>query len=137
MHRQLMNLVGTLNSIYRDNKTLWENDFSHEGFQWLDFEDRMNSVISFARYDSNRAEHLVCILNFTPQTLYNYKTGLPSQQKYEVLFSSDDPSFGGSGVSENRIYESINQPFAQASCHTYLTLPPLGGMLLKPIHSHD
>jgi 1,4-alpha-glucan branching enzyme len=137
MHHQLMDLVGTLNSIYRNNKPLWENDFSHEGFQWLDFEDRMNSVISFARYAYNSADHLVCILNFTPQTLYNYKVGLPFEQKYELLFSSDDISFGGSGVSESRIYEPINEPFAQAPCHTYLTLPPLGGMLLKPVQSYN
>ncbi len=137
MHQQLMNLVATLNSIYHNNKPLWANDFSHEGFQWLDFEDRMNSVISFARHDDDSADHLVCILNFTPQTLYNYKVGLPSQLQYELLFSSDDISFGGSGACENRIYEPINEPFAQASCHTYLTLPPLGGMMLKPVHSHN
>ena len=137
MHHQLMRLVATLNSLYRDHKALWEKDFNYEGFEWLDFEDRANSVISFARYGDNRDDHVVCILNFTPQTLYNYKTGLPFQQKYELLFSSDDVSFGGSGVSENRIYEPINERFAQASCHTYVTLPPLGGLLLKPIHSHN
>lgn len=137
MHSQLMNFIGALNSVYKNNKALWENDFSNEGFRWLDFEDRMNSVISFARQALHSDDHLVCILNFTPQTLYNYQVGLPSLHKYEQILSSDDLAFGGSGASEKRIYESMDEPFAHAPCHTRLTLPPLGGLILKPLHFNN
>ena len=48
--------------MYRNQPALWEVDFSGEGFQWLDLEDRNNSIISFARYGKDHDNHLVGFL---------------------------------------------------------------------------
>lgn len=135
LHSQLVHFVKTINHVYRDNRALWENDFNNEGFRWLDFEDRDNCVISFARFAFDTDDHLVCVLNFTPQTLYNYRVGLVAQRDYEVILSSDSADFGGSNSQQQKIYAAIDEPLAQAPCHTLVTLPPLGGLLLKPVQT--
>ena len=135
LHSQLIKFVKTINHVYKNNKALWENDFSNEGFRWLDFEDRDNSVISFARFALDPNDHLVCLLNFTPQTLYDYRVGLVARHDYELVLSSDFAEFGGSSRSEQQVYTAIDEPFAQAPCHTLVTLPPLGGLLLKPVNT--
>ncbi len=132
MHSQLMSYVKSLNEVYRDNPSLWERDCHGDGFQWLDFEDRMNSVISFARYADKPDDHLVCILNFTPQTLYNYRIGIPTYKHYYQLLSSDEQVFGGSGASDEKNYNPMGEPHGHAPCHISITVPPLGGVLLKP-----
>ena len=132
LHAQLLHCIGELNRFYLDSPPLWENDFDHLGFQWLDFEDRENSIISFARFGKNQDDHILCVLNFTPQTLYEYKVGLVSDCSYEVVFCSDDRQYGGSGVTESGIYANIAEPFAQAAHHTLLTVPPLAGLILRP-----
>ena len=132
LHGKLVNFVADLNWFYRKNPALWEQDFSYEGFQWLDLEDRSNSVISFVRYAKNREDHLVCILNFTPQTHYTYKIGLPTGSRYREIFCSDDALYGGSDSSDKTTSISLPEPHAQASYHTILTLPPLAGVILKP-----
>ncbi len=132
LHGAMLNFFERLNTLYKDNASLWEQDFCQEGFQWMDLEDRANSIISYARFAKNREDHLVCLLNFTPQTFYDYKMGLPTGSNYEQIFCSDQSRFGGSNMARKTIYKAIAEPFAQAQFHTHVTVPPLAGIILKP-----
>ncbi|WP_136806283.1 1,4-alpha-glucan branching protein GlgB [Desulfosediminicola flagellatus] len=131
-NQKMLTFVSDLNTLYKSNASLWELDFSNEGFQWLDYEDRNNSIISFVRYAKHKNDHVVCILNFTPQTYYDYKVGLPTGQTYTELFCSDNEIYGGSNASDKRTFRPIAEPYAQANFHSTLTIPPLAGVILKP-----
>ena len=48
-HRKLQSLVRELNRLYRANPALYEVDFHHSGFEWVDFHDGQNSIIAFLR----------------------------------------------------------------------------------------
>ena len=133
LHGQLQHCIAKLNQIYTSSSALWERDFHHEGFRWLDFEDRMNSILSFVRFGSNPQNHMVCLFNFTPQTLYNYKTGIPYDCDYQEVFCSDDEQFGGSGSSQKTTYPCKNQSLGHHSKHIELTVPPLAGLIIKPL----
>jgi 1,4-alpha-glucan branching enzyme len=133
LHQKTQQYVQALNKMYIDNPALWQVDFSHEGFKWLDFNDIDNSVIGFARIGYESDSHLVCVFNFTPQVIYNYKMGVLAGESYKEIFNSDHNQFGGSGISNPESLPTINEPFGQAPCHVKLCLPPLGGILLKPI----
>ncbi|WP_419175218.1 1,4-alpha-glucan branching protein GlgB [Desulfosediminicola sp.] len=133
-HAKMLDFVSDLNTIYRNNPSLWQQDFQHEGFKWIDFEDRNNSVISFTRYAKENNDHLVCILNFTPQTYYEYQVGLPSGQKYRFLFCSDDTAYGGSGsYTKEMEIQPEPGPHGSAPFKTAITLPPLAGIILQPV----
>jgi 1,4-alpha-glucan branching enzyme len=133
LHTQLLFFVEQLNLFYKKNPSLWQLDCSYEGFQWLDLEDRQNSIVSFVRYGKDRADHLVCLFNFTPQTLSSYPLGLPTAASYAQVFCSDDQAYGGSQAVEPVCYQAVAEPFAQAPCHAIITVPPLAGLILKPV----
>ena len=132
MHGEMLKFFKQLNAMYRENPALYELDFHHEGFQWMDLEDRENSIISYARFAANRTDHLVCLLNFTPQTFYDYKIGLPTGANYEQIFCSDFSRFGGCNSSDKVIYKAVDEPYAQAQFNTRVSVPPLAGIVLKP-----
>ncbi len=132
LHNDMLQFVGKLNEFYKENASLWELDCNQIGFQWMDLEDRENSIISYARYAKDRKDHLVCLLNFTPQTFFHYKMGLPTGSDYEQVFCSDQNRFAGSNSSNKIIYKSIHEHYAQAEYHTHVTVPPLAGIVLKP-----
>ena len=133
LHAQLQKFVAQLNHLYRNHRPFYEQDFHWEGFRWLDFEDRNNSIISFARYARDGSNHLVIILNFTPQTITDYSIGLPSDSTYSVLFSSDKKEFGGADLYNRHAIEPVNTPHAQAPFSARITIPPLAGVILQPI----
>ena len=132
-HRGVHHCVRSLNHLYRAIPALWEEDFSYQGFQWMDFKDVDHSIISFARFGENRHDCVVCLLNFTPQTHHHYKLGVPRPGRYREIFNSDAREFGGSGVGNPDPKESINEPFGEAPCHVLVSVPPLGGIILQPI----
>ncbi len=131
-HTQLMQFVSDLNHFYRNESSLYQMDFNGEGFKWLDFEDREHSIISFARYNTDKSRHTICIFNFTPETFYDYKIGLCSPTEYIKVLCSDDIQYGGSGAVTEKKYTPYDIPYAQAPCHTTITVPPLAGILLQP-----
>ncbi len=135
LHFQMLAFVGELNRFYKENPSLWQLDFRPEGFQWLDLEDRQNSIISYIRYGKDRSDHLVCLFNYTPQTHYDYKLGLPTGSEYEEVFCSDNSRYGGSNASDNSRYQPIAERYAQAPFHTRITVPPLAGVILRPVPS--
>ena len=132
LHKEMLTFFEQLNGLYTSNASLWEQDFSQDGFQWMDLEDRENSIISYARFAKDRKDHLVCLLNFTPQTFFDYKMGLPTGCNYEQIFCSDQSRFGGSNKANKTIYKTIAEPYAQADFHAKVTVPPLAGIILKP-----
>jgi len=117
LHKGLQKMVRELNHLYLVHSALWENDFHHTGFEWVDFRDEHNSVISFLRKSEN--ETLFCVLNMTPTTHENYTIHLRGGHKLEELFCSDDTSFGGSGKVKHPVKvfeERIELQLAPLSC---------------------
>ncbi len=132
LHSKLMNYLAELNHMYKDTPALWQRDFDNQGFQWLDFGDSRNSIISFARFGTHHDDHVVCLLNFTPQTLYDYKLMLPTKSDYTKVFCSDDDRYGGSNSGATERYPLFSDTFSQDSFHTRVTVPPLAGLILRP-----
>ncbi len=132
-HQQVQEFVKSLNNFYKENNSLWEEDHNYTGFQWLDFKDVNNSIIAFARKGSNPADHLICLLNFTPEVHHGYKLGVLEDVEYQQVLSSDDEKFGGSNIQNPDIKQPIHEPFGEAPMHIRVSVPPLGGLIFKPI----
>jgi 1,4-alpha-glucan branching enzyme len=133
MHFNLQNYVRELNLLYHETNALWEVDFGSEGFRWMDFNDVDNSIISFARFGKDPADHVVCLLNFTPNVIHDYKIGVPEKVNYREVFSTDRKDLGGSNIINPEEKFVFDEPFGQAPFHVLASIPPLGGILLKPV----
>lgn len=103
-HKNIQNYFAALNQFYKTTPALYEKGFSSDGFEWISYDDTENSVISFIRKGNNLKNDVLVVCNFTPNTLYNYKVGVPRKGKLKELFNSDEKKFGGSGlVNSNQI----------------------------------
>lgn len=94
-HKGIQNIVKEMNHFYKEHPAFWEKDFHYETFQWLDFSDIQNSVISYFR--KGEYEKLLCVHNFTPMYHSNYVLHFGSFQHAEEIFNSDAEKYGGSG----------------------------------------
>ncbi|MBU0674571.1 MAG: 1,4-alpha-glucan branching protein GlgB [Proteobacteria bacterium] len=133
LHLQMQYFVTRLNKIYRNSPALWETDFSNDGFRWMDFKDVDNSIVAFARFGKDRGEHVVCLLNFTPNVFHDYRLGVPDKVNYREVFSTDVKDFGGSGINNLEEKVVFDEPFGEAQYHVKVSVPPLGGIILKPV----
>ncbi len=97
-HAGLQRCIKELNHFYREQRALWEHDFDSRGFEWVDFSDRNNSVISYLRKGSQ--SYLVCIHNFTPAYYPEYYICLSHIASAREVFNTDRSQYGGSGKAD-------------------------------------
>lgn len=129
-HGQVRNCVGRLNQIYCEEIALHEEEYSWEGFQWVDLHDYERSILAYLRRAPSNGETILVILNFTPVVRYGYRLGVPEPGEYKEIFNSDSAEFGGSNVL-NLSCHSTDVAWHGHMQSVELTLPPLGAIFLK------
>jgi 1,4-alpha-glucan branching enzyme len=129
-HAGIRRWLRDLNALYRAEPALW-NDFSQDGFEWIDANDTDNSVITFLRRDKLGDRLVLAAFNFTPVPRHNYQVGVPRAGFWQEVLNSDAAHYGGSG--QGNLGGAHSAPTGtHGRWHTLsLTLPPLGVTLLR------
>ncbi len=122
-------LLGDLNRLQAAHPALSEWDCDPRGFEWLSGEDRDQSVISFLR--KSAGETLAVVLNFTPVPRHDYRVPSPPGGPWTELFNSNSERYGGSGLLNREHIETEQVPLGGRDHSFVITLPPLGGVILK------
>jgi 1,4-alpha-glucan branching enzyme len=130
-HRNLQHYVKDLNRLYVSEPALHEMDFSWEGFQWIDFHDIDQNIVSFIRRARDPNDFVIVVSNFTPVVRQGYHVGVPAPGVYRELLNSDSGLYSGSNTIN--LDPVTSEPGAcQGQPHSIvLTLPPLGVIFLK------
>lgn len=131
-HRMLQKMVRDLNKLYSSEKALYHVDFDWNGFRWINASDYEKSMLSYIRYSEEPGDYLVVVINFTPVVHNNYIIGVPEKCRFKVIFNSDSEYYGGSNVGMTEI-ESRDGEWHGLPAHMELTIPPLAGMIIKPV----
>ncbi|REA63783.1 1,4-alpha-glucan branching enzyme [Dyadobacter luteus] len=130
-HKGIKECVKALNQLYRTEPAMFEHSFSQEGFEWIDTQDRENSVLVYARKSSNPDLDLVVILNLTPVTRPGYKVGVLSEGNWQEIFNSDAEQFHGSGVINSGLLKASPDQWHGRANSVVIDLPPMGAVVLK------
>jgi 1,4-alpha-glucan branching enzyme len=129
-HSGVQSLVRDANRLYRSVPALYELDFSHEGFDWVDCNNGDQSVLIFRRM-ARDGSYVVVLLNFTPVPRVAYRVGVPHKGGFREIFNSDSHYYGGSNMGNGYgLYTSDVQCNGQGQS-IEVTLPPLAGIVLE------
>ncbi len=131
-HRQMQEYVKALNHLYAAQPALYEVDFSWEGFQWIDFHDVDNSIVTFLRRAKNPGDFVLVVSNFTPVPREGYRIGVPREGFYRELLNSDSAYYGGSNMGNGWGVPSEPEPWQGQPHSIVVTVPPLAVVYLKP-----
>jgi 1,4-alpha-glucan branching enzyme len=130
-HEGIKKLITDLNALYKTNPALHEKQFSPEGFEWINYSDHQNAVMSYIRKGNNPKEDLIVVCNFTPVVRENYRIGLPKKGKLTQIFNSDETQYGGSGVTNAKAIKIDAEPWNGRDFSAALILPPLSVTVFK------
>ncbi|WP_017662135.1 1,4-alpha-glucan branching protein GlgB [Baaleninema simplex] len=130
-HQKLKQFFCDLNQLYRSQPALYTQDFSFEGFEWIDCNDADNSIVSFLRKDKHTQEFVVTVCNFTPIPKENYWVGVPQPGFYDEIFNSDAENYGGSNMGNMGGKWSTHWSNPKWKFALDLCLPPLSVVVFK------
>jgi 1,4-alpha-glucan branching enzyme len=130
-HKGLSRWMQDLNKLYHSQSSLFEIDFEYTGFDWIDFQDSANSIISFERKARNPDDAIIAVYNFTPVPRQAYRIGARLPGKYNELLNSDASAYGGSNLGNYGEVKSELVPHHGRNHSLLLTIPPLAALFLK------
>jgi 1,4-alpha-glucan branching enzyme len=130
-HQGIQRWVRDLNRILQSEPALYDVDFDHSGFEWLDCSDFESSVVSFVRRAHTLGEFVVMAVNFTPVPRHDYIIGVPEAGPYREILNSDALAYGGSNLGNAGLVESEPVRAHGRPHRLLLTLPPLSFLMLK------
>ncbi len=129
-HSGIQNVIKDLNTVYKDYPALHEKQFSNEGFEWIDYGDSENSVLTYLRKGHDSKDDLVIVCNLTPVPRENYAIGVSKSTQLKQVFNSDDTKYGGSGLGKKTVKPVKKEMHGRA--YSFKTiLPPLSVQIFK------
>jgi 1,4-alpha-glucan branching enzyme len=130
VHAGTQKFVKDLNALYKGAPALYEKQFSPEGFQWIDYGDHENSVLTYIRKGHDEKNDLIIACNFTPVPRENYRIGIPKKGKLTEIFNSDAAEYGGSG-RRNTTIKTSRKAWHGHNKSIEICIPPLGIVILR------
>jgi len=130
-HQGIQKWLKDLNHFYRNEPALYELDFTNEGFEWIDFHDWEESVISFIRKGKSTGDIILVVCNLTPVPRSNYCVGVPRGGYWREVLNSDAEIYGGSGMGNAGGAEAAQKQAQERDYSLSLDLPPLGVLFFK------
>ena len=122
----MQTFVKDLLHVYKSYPALYEQDFTYDGFEWMNCNDWSNSEISFVRKPSTPGEkYLLVVCNFVPCPHDHIRIGVPCKGEYKLVLCSDDLKYGGTG---NYYQETLVAERSEADGKPYsvhYVIPPL------------
>lgn len=124
-HSGIKRLITDLNHLYKSRPALYEKQFTGEGFEWINYSDHQNAVLSYIRKGNNADENVIIVCNFTQVVRENYRIGIPKKGQLEEIFNSDAVIYGGGGVGNGKSIKIESTPYDGRDFSVELILPPL------------
>ena len=130
-HHAVWQWVRDLNHLYRSEPALHQLDFDPSGFEWVDFSDNDNSIVSYIRKGFSAGDAVLVVFNFTPVPRFHYMVGVPGGGHWKELLNSDADVYGGTGLGNMGGVEANPSGIHGRSHSLDLTLPPLSILIFK------
>ena len=97
-HAGLQRMVSHLNHLYKTEPSLALKDCDSSGFEWIDFEDADNSIVSWVRKGDYPDDITLFVANFTPVPRFSYRLGAPIEGYYREILNTDSELYFGSNI---------------------------------------
>ncbi len=130
-HRLLKDCVRDLNLLLREEPALYENQFSIDGFEWIDLNHRSESVMVYMRKGKDEKKNLLVILNATPLVRRDWKVYVKGKKDWKEIFNTDDKKYNGTGDVYNPDIQAKMVDKKEKWYEINVHLPPLACIILR------
>ena len=124
-HSGIKSLITDLNQLYKSQPALYEKQFVGDGFEWINYSDHQNAILSYIRKGNNPDENVIVVCNFTQVVRENYRIGIPKKGNLKEIFNTDAKIYGGSGIESSKPLKIESISYDGRDFSAELILPPL------------
>ena len=105
-HAKLNRMIADMNKLYTSEPALYAKDTSWEGFEWINCITPNACMLSYLRKADKQEKTLVVVANFA-NVKQDFRVGVPYEGKYKEILNTDAKIYGGSGVVNKKVCDTI------------------------------
>ncbi|EGW40527.1 1,4-alpha-glucan branching protein GlgB [Desulfosporosinus sp. OT] len=132
MHKKYQSFVSSMNQLYQRETALWENDDDWSGFEWIDVNNKQQSILIFCRKARKATNFLIILINFQPISYEKFRMGVPYEGIYQEIFNSEQEIYGGNDQVNHLLLLSEKIPWHGHKSSVTINVAPLAMIILKP-----
>jgi 1,4-alpha-glucan branching enzyme len=96
-HAKMKACVADLNKLYTSEPAMYEQQFSMQGFEWVNLNHRDEGVLVYRRKGLQPADDVLVVLNVTPVVRRDWKLEVYGKSAWKEIFNSDEVKYYGTG----------------------------------------
>ncbi|NLM67189.1 MAG: 1,4-alpha-glucan branching protein GlgB [Enterococcus sp.] len=132
MNLKMQHFTQTLNELYKTERSLWELDYLPETIEWIDADNKQDSILTFMRKGKTRKDFVIVVVNLAPVEREKFAIGVPYEGEYQEIFNTELEEFGGTWIENNPNQKTLAIPFKAFDYQIQTVVPALGVLILKP-----
>ncbi len=130
-HTGAQNCLKALNKILKEEPAMYQKQFVHGGFEWVDLNHREECVMVYKRKAEKPEDDLLVILNMTPEVRHDWVIEVYDKEYTLEIFNSDNKEYDGTGDVFNKDIRSECLEEDNKKYRVTINLPPLAALILK------
>lgn len=99
VHDAFHRFMKDLNQIYLKHPALYQNDYTEDGYRWIDCHQEERCIYAFERKAEN--ERIAAVFNFSDKIQKEYELSLPDADRLTILLASDMKTYAGTKEYKN------------------------------------
>lgn len=99
VHNAFHRFMKDLNQIYLKHPAFYQNDYTEEGYRWIDCHQEDRCIYAFERKTGK--ERIAAVFNFSDKIQKEYELPLPDADKLTILLASDMEIYAGTKKYKN------------------------------------
>ena len=131
LHKNMQTYVKDLNKLYLEHPALYEQDYSPEGFEWINCSYQKESMVMFLRRSKDKKETLLFVCNFDTVDHEKFRVGVPFAGKYKEILNSDSKEFGGNGLGNSRVKTAKKMEWDERDYSIEMHIPPMSCLVFS------
>ncbi|MBQ9036464.1 MAG: 1,4-alpha-glucan branching protein GlgB [Erysipelotrichaceae bacterium] len=128
-HDSFKRMIRDLNEIYKSDEAFWKDDYSWDGFKWIDADNNEQRIYSYVRF--GREHVYVVVLNMAPVSYEEFELGVPTYGYYTEILNSEKDIYSGCNMC-NFTKVQAKKPGKNGMHYSMkIRLAPYAGVILR------
>ena len=128
-HDCFKRLCRDLNYVYRSKPSFWKDDYSWQGFKWIDADNANDRIYTYYRTDGDYI--YVVVLNMAPISYEDFAVGVPDYGYYTEIINTERDIYGGCNMCNYHKVVATKQPQNNQNYRINIRIAPYAGIIFE------
>jgi len=130
-HQKMQDFVRDLCWLYKTEPALYEQQFSPEGFEWIETNKHHDGVLAFKRKGKKSKDDLFVVINTSNRAYSSWSFKLHGKKSWKEILNSNSISYWGNGSHQNENIEIKKNSQTKDCSEIKIDIPSLSVLIFK------